>query len=70
MTNLKNRLDKLEFQFGKTKPVRIYYRKGNQTHEQAVKQYKEKNGVDLPNHATFICYRRIDTSKIRGAQTQ
>tara|TARA_R110002073_G_scaffold299249_2_gene466155 strand:+ start:1530 stop:1733 length:204 start_codon:yes stop_codon:yes gene_type:complete len=65
VTNHKNRLDKLEFQFGKKKPVRIYYREGHQTCEQAVNQYKEKNGVDLPNHATVTCYQRIDAAKLK-----
>jgi hypothetical protein len=60
MTNLKNRLEKLENRFIPELPLCIiYYRENVETYEQRLQRFQEENGYELPDHATVICYERI-----------
>lgn len=63
--SLKSRLVKLENHIEQKISAVIYYRTDHQTLEQAKQQYMQENGIELPNHATIICYRRIDTTKVK-----
>jgi hypothetical protein len=54
-TALKNRISKLEKQYGQEIPPPVLiYRESTQTLEEAKKQYKNQHGFELPDNAMVI----------------
>lgn len=63
--NLETRLAKLESHIEQKTFAILSYRQGYETLVEAKERFKETNGFELPDHATIICYQRIDTAKVK-----